>query len=240
MIYFVIQITKKQHSKKINTKKKHDQNKLKEHNKMKTFKQLTHFLVIILIAISGLTYSQVKNTPVSNSKVKKQNFPQFSIAPTGGAIFPLTREFRSDFKPGGIFGLDLGVKINKEVGFYSKFNYMFLSSKKSGAPIGQYMEFSAGPKYFFTHPKLKSQVYFEGGAGAYYFKQNSYIDPIDNTVTVSQVSQTNAGINGGIGANLFLSESVSILAKTKYHNVFTRTGSIGFMTLNAGLEFTIK
>lgn len=207
---------------------------------MKTFKNLTHYLVVFLIAISGITYSQIKNTPVSNSKVKKQNFPQFSIAPSGGAIFPLTRDFRADFKPGGVVGLDVGLKINKEVGLFGKFNYMFMSSKKTGAPVGQYMEFSAGPRYYFTHPKLKSQVYFEGGAGAYYFKQNSYIDPVDATVTVSQVSQTNAGINGGIGASLYLSDAVSILAKTKYHNVFTRTGSVGFMTVNAGLEFTIK
>ncbi|KXK48748.1 MAG: hypothetical protein UZ05_CHB002001992 [Chlorobi bacterium OLB5] len=207
---------------------------------MVTFRKISHYLVALLIAISGITYSQVKNTPVSNSKVKKQSFPQFNIAPSGGAVFPLTRDFRSDFKPGGIVGLDMGVKINKEVGIYSKFNYMFMSSKKSGAPIGQYMEFSAGPRYYFTHPKLKSQVYFEGGAGAYYFKQNSYIDPIDATITVNQVSQTNAGINGGIGASLYLSDVVNILAKSKYHNVFTKTGSVGFMTLNAGIEFTIK
>jgi hypothetical protein len=213
---------------------------MKRRIKMKTFKNLKHFALILLIAFTGITYSQVKNTPVSNSKVKKQTFPVFFIAPSGGAIFPLTRDFRSDFKPGGVMGLDLGLKINKEVGLYGKFNYMFMSSKKSGAPIGQYMEFSAGPRYYFTHPKLKSQVYFEGGAGAYYFKQNSYIDPIDATVTVNQVSQTNAGINGGIGASLYLSDAVSILAKTKYHNVFTRTGSVGFMTVNAGLEFTIK
>ncbi|MBE2227185.1 MAG: outer membrane beta-barrel protein [Ignavibacteria bacterium] len=207
---------------------------------MKTFKNLNHFLLAVLIIFSGVTFSQIKNTPVSNSKIKKQNFPQFSVAPSGGAIFPLSRDFRSDFKPGGVVGLDLGLKINKEVGLYGKFNYMFMSSKKSGAPIGQYMEFSAGPRYYFTHPKLKSQVYFEGGAGAYYFNQNSYIDPIDNTITVAQVSQTNAGINGGVGASLFLSDVVSILAKAKYHNVFTRTGSIGFMTVNAGLEFTFK
>ncbi|HWA07118.1 MAG TPA: outer membrane beta-barrel protein, partial [Ignavibacteria bacterium] len=203
---------------------------------MKTYKFLTHFFVICMIALTGLTYSQVSTV---KTKIKKQNFPQFSIAPSGGAIFPLTRDFRADFKPGGVVGMDIGLKLNKEVGIYGKFNYMFMSSKKTGAPIGQYMEFSAGPRYFFTHPKLKSQVYFEGGAGAYYFNQNSYVDPIDNTLTVSQVSQTNAGINGGVGASLFLSDAVSILAKAKYHNVFTRTGSVGFMTVNAGLEFTI-
>lgn len=206
---------------------------------MKTFK-ISALALALLIGITFSTYSQVSNKPVTKSTVKKQSFPEFTIAPSGGAIFPLTRDFRSDFKPGGLAGLDMGVKLNKEVAIYTKFSYMFMSSKKSGAPIGQYMEISAGPRYYFTHPKLKSQVYFEGGAGAYYFKQNAYINPEDNTRTIDQVSRTNAGINGGIGASLFLSDAVNILAKAKYHNVFTQTGSIGFMTVNAGLEFKIR
>ncbi len=206
---------------------------------MKTFK-ISVLALALLIGITFSTYSQVSNKPVTKSTVKKQSFPEFTIAPSGGAIFPLTRDFRSDFKPGGLAGLDMGVKLNKEVAIYTKFSYMFMSSKKSGAPIGQYMEISAGPRYYFTHPKLKSQVYFEGGAGAYYFKQNAYINPEDNTRTIDQVSRTNAGINGGIGASLFLSDAVNILAKAKYHNVFTQTGSIGFMTVNAGLEFKIR
>lgn len=207
---------------------------------MKTFIKIKIYLVALLVVFSGLTYSQVKNTPVSNTKVKKQTFPQFFISPSGGAIFPLTANLRTDFKPGGLAGLDLGFKVNKEVGIYGKFNYMFMSSKKTGAPIGQYMEFSAGPRYYFTHPKLKSQVYFEAGAGAYYFKQNGYVDPVDATLTVAQISQTNAGINGGIGASLYLSDAVNISAKSKYHNVFTKTGSVGFMTVSAGLEFNIR
>ena len=206
---------------------------------MKTLK-ITALALLFLLGFSASTYSQVSNKPVTKSTVKKQSFPEFTIAPSGGAIFPLTRDFRNDFKPGGMAGLDLGLKLNKEVAIYTKFSYMFMSSKKSGAPIGQYMEISAGPRYYFTHPKLKSQVYFEGGAGAYYFKQNAYVNPEDQTSTIAQVSRTNAGINGGIGASLFLTDAISILAKTKYHNVFTQTGSIGFMTVNAGLEFKIR
>jgi hypothetical protein len=206
---------------------------------MKTLR-FTILAVAICMLYSVTSFAQVSNKPVTKSTVKKQVFPEFLIAPSGGAIFPTSRDFRNDFKPGGMAGLDLGIKINKEVALYTKFSYMFMSSKKSGAPIGQYMEFSAGPRYYFTHPKLKSQVYFEGGAGAYYFKQNSYINPEDNTSTIDQVSRTNAGINGGIGASLFLTDAVSILAKAKYHNIFTQTGSVGFMTVNAGLEFRIR
>lgn len=215
---------------------------IKKGDKMSTFKSIKHLvLVSALVLTVTMSTAQVTTTTTTKTKVKKQNFPEFSIAPTGGAIFPLTREFRSEFKPGGLAGLDIALKLNKEVGIYSKFTYMFMSSKKTGAPIGQYMEFSAGPRYYFMHPKLKSQIYFEGGAGAYHFSQNSYTDPADvNAAEISQVSRTQAGINGGIGATLFLTDAVKIVAKGKYHNIFTQTGSVGFMTVNAGLEFTIR
>ncbi|MEO8512472.1 MAG: outer membrane beta-barrel protein [Ignavibacteria bacterium] len=206
---------------------------------MNTFKASIFTLVLALV-LTFTSNAQISNKPVTKSTVKKQSYPEFTIAPSGGAIFPLSRAFRNDFKPGGMAGLDMGLKLNKEVAIYGKFSYMFMASKKTGAPIGQYMEFSAGPRYYFTHPKLKSQVYFEGGAGAYYFKQNSYVNPEDQTSTIDQVSKTNAGINGGIGASLYLTDALSILAKTKYHNVFTQTGSVGFMTINAGLEFKIR
>lgn len=206
---------------------------------MNTFKASILTLVLAM-SFTIASNSQISNTPVQKSTLKKQSFPEFTIAPSGGAIFPLSRDFRNDFKPGGLAGLDMGLKLNKEVALYGKFSYMFMSSKKTGAPIGQYMEFSAGPRYYFTHPKLKSQVYFEGGAGAYYFKQNAYVNPEDQTTTIDQVSRTNAGINGGIGASLYLTDALSILAKTKYHNIFTQTGSVGFMTINAGLEFKIR
>ena len=200
-------------------------------------------LMVIMIIMLGasVSMSQVSNKSVSKVTVKKQSFPEFLIAPQAGAIFPLSREFRSEFKPGGLFGLDMGLKLNREVALYGKFSYMFMGSKKTGAPIGQYMEFSAGPRYYFTHPKLKSQVYFEAGAGAYHFSQDAFVNPEDEDADeIAQVKATNAGINGGIGASLFLSEVVSISAKAKYHNIFTNTGSVGFMTVGGGLEFRIR
>jgi hypothetical protein len=206
---------------------------------MKTFKLFTLFAALVF-TVTSVT-AQVSNKSVGQVKVKKQTYPQFSIAPSGGAIFPLSRDFRNEFKPGGLAGLDLGLKLNKEVALYGKFTYMFMGSKKTGAPIGQYLEFTAGPRYYFTHPKLKSQVYFDVGVGAYHFQQNAYVNPEDeNAGEVSQIRSTNAGINGGIGASLYLTDALDILAKAKYHNVFTRTGSVGFMTVSAGLEFNFR
>lgn len=197
-------------------------------------------LAISLIFFAGTASSQIMRKP-TYKKYRVEHFPQFYVAPTGGAVFPLTRSFRNEFKPGALAGLDLGWRLNKEVALFGHFSYMFMSSKKNGAPIGQYMEFTAGPRYYFTHPKLQSEWYLEGGVGAYYFRQKSYINPlaVEGTV-IDQVSTTRPGINGGIGATLHLSKSVDILADAKYHNVFTTTGSVGFMTINGGLQFTFK
>lgn len=207
---------------------------------MKTFKlAMTFFVFLFLVNVS---WSQ-KTPDASKERVKsvKKMFPHFSVAPSGGAIFPLTRAMRDEFKPGGIVGVDLGYRFNREVALFGKFSYIFVSSKVTGAPIGSYMEFSAGPRYYFTHPKLKSALFFEAGVGAYYFRQNSYVNPDDTTGTViPQIRRTKTGINGGVGASLSLSNAVDILAKAKYHNIFTPTGSQGFMTIHGGIEFRFR
>ncbi len=209
---------------------------------MKALKAFT----ILLVAVFALTlpvHSQQTSNPstVKKEKSVKKMFPHFSIAPVGGAIFPLTRTLREEFKPGGLVGLDIGYRINKEVGLVGQVAYIFMGSKTTGAPIGQYLQFSAGPRYFFTHPKLKSAVFLEAGAGAYNFTQKSYVNPSDTTGTaIPQIQNTKAGIYGGIGASVSLSNSLDILAKGDYHNVFTQNGSQGFLTVKAGLEFRFR
>lgn len=208
---------------------------------MKSFRAV----VLILVSIFAINFSveaqQTPNPSTTKKKSVKKMFPHFSIAPIAGAIFPLSRSMRDEFKPGGLVGLDLGYRLNKEVALYGKFSYIFMSSKLTGAPIGQYLEFTAGPRYYFTHPKLKSAVFFEAGVGAYNFTQKSYVNPNDtNGAVIPQIRDTKAGINGGIGASLNLADPLDILAKVKYHNVFTQNGSQGFMTVNAGLEFRFR
>lgn len=209
---------------------------------MKTLKLAVVLLAFVFASSSVWAQQAPSNTPsTSKQKTVKKMFPHVSIAPVGGAIFPLTTAMREEFKPGAIVGLDLGYRVNKEVALYGKFSYMFLSSKLTGAPVGSYLEFSAGPRYYFTHPKLKSSVFFEAGVGAYNFRQNSYIGAGDTTNTaIPQINNTKAGINGGLGASLALSDNFDILAKAKYHNVFTQNGSQGFMTVNGGFEFRFR
>lgn len=206
---------------------------------MKTLK-----LIAVLITLSIFSSGAFAQTPaptIKKEKSVKKMFPHVAIAPFAGAIFPLTRQLRDEFKPGGLVGLDVGYRVNREVALYGKFAYMFMSSKHTGAPVGSYMEFSAGPRYFFTHPKLKSSIFFEAGVGAYSFTQNSYVNPGDTTgAVIPQIKSTKAGINGGLGASISLSSAIDILAKAQYHNIFTPNGSQGFMTVNGGLEFRFR
>ncbi|RPI15013.1 MAG: hypothetical protein EHM58_15160 [Ignavibacteriae bacterium] len=194
-------------------------------------------LIILIAAIFFINLTveaQVKTTTTS----KRKMFPHFSISPSGGAIFPI-QNLKESFKPGGQFGLDLGYRVNKEVGFYAKFGYYFMSSKITGAPVGAYIEGSAGPRYFFTHPKLKSEVFLEGGVGAYNFRQDAYVDNLTQT-QVDQISSTKAGVNAGVGGSLALSNAVDILVKSKYHVIFTPNGSSSFLTVTGGLEFRFR
>lgn len=207
---------------------------------MKTLKlamSLLVFLFIITVTLAQQTPTASKNTV----KTVKKLYPYVSVAPYGGAIFPLTKALRNEFKPGGLLGIDMGYRINKEVGINGKITYIFMSSKVTGAPVGSYMEFTAGPRYYFTHPKLKSSLFFEAGAGAYYFWQKSYVNPVDTTgAVIPEIRSTKPGIYGGVGATILLSNSISILAKSDYHNIFTPTGSQGFLTVNGGIEFIIR
>jgi hypothetical protein len=164
-----------------------------------------------------------------------------SISPFGGAIFPLPKQLNENFKPGGNVGIDIGYRINKEVGLVGEFSYYFMSSKITGAPIGSYLEFTAGPRYYFVHPKLNSSLFFEGGVGAYNFRQNSYVNPNDTTgSSVAQINNTKVGINGGIGATLPLSDAMDIMVRSKYHVIFTQNGSASFMTVGAGFTFRFR
>jgi len=206
---------------------------------MKTFKLLAAPL-IALIFLVNISDAQVKSTATTTTKSAKNTFPNVSISAYGGAIFPLPKTLNQTFKPGGTVGVDLGYRINREVGLYGTFGYYFMSSKVTGAPIGSYLEFSGGPRYYFTHRKLKSSLFFEGGVGAYNFRQNSYSDPNDPNGVIQQIDNTRAGINGGMGATLGISKEVDLMVKGKYNVIFVPNGSSSFINVVGGVTFTLR
>ena len=195
--------------------------------------------IALLIFASGI-YSQ--QTPVKKDGSKRKQYPHFSITPNGGAIFPLPKVLSSSFKPGGMFGLDLSYRLNKEVALFLNGSYAFMSSKTTGAPVGSYIIGNVGPRYYFTHKNLKSALFFEASVGAYNFRQNSYSiqDTAGTTTTIDQISNTKAGISGGIGGSLALSKEMDILVKSDYHVVFTPNGSSSFISVMGGLEFRFR
>ncbi len=206
---------------------------------MKTLKFA--FLLLIAVLVLNCNSSAQNNSPTMTTKSVRKTYPHVTITPFGGAIFPLPKQLNQQFKPGGHFGLDVGYRVNKEVALVGEASYFFMSSKVTGAPIGSYLEFAAGPRYYFVHPKLNSSLFFEGGVGAYNFRQSSYVDPNDLTAaSVNQINNTKAGIYGGMGASLGLSNVMDLMVRGKYNVVFTPNGSASFLTVGAGLEFRFK
>lgn len=209
---------------------------------MKSQKLFSTLCAVILFVFASNSFAQtttttVVTTPSKTYKVTKEVFPQWSIAPVGGVIFPVMN-LSETFKPNGAFGLDVGAKVNKEVGFYLRGGYYFMNSSASGAPVGKFVEITAGPRYYFSSINVKSQLFVDAGVGPYIFSRASYVDPNDPAQTViPAIDETKLGINAGIGASVYLSPNMNLMVRTKYNTVFTATTTKSFITASTGLEF---
>lgn len=207
---------------------------------MKSQNLFSTLCAVILFVFASNSFAQtttVVTTPKKTYVITKEEFPQWSVTPMGGVIFPIA-SLSESFKPNGTAGLDIGAKINKEVGFYGRFGYYFMGSSASGAPVGKYLEATVGPRYYFSSANLKSQIFADAGLGVYSFNQESYVDPNDPTLTqIPAINETKMGINAGVGASLYLSKSVNLILRTKYNTIFTSTATKSFITAATGLEF---
>lgn len=189
--------------------------------------KLSVLFISMFILLNAQLYSQ------TTYSVKKSPYPQWSLSGLGGVAFPVG-EFGNQFKSGPTFGLDLSYKVNKEVGFWGKFGYSMFPDKSNGAaPDGKYIEYTAGPRYYFTSKNLKSSIFLEAGIGGYSFMQNAYTL---NGEQVAEYSTTNFGLNAGLGGILNLGRDVDLLFKAKYHNVLTSDGSNSFIEPVLGID----
>lgn len=178
-------------------------------------------------------------TSVQSQTTKKTSFPQFSISPVGGIGFPIGT-FGDNFKSGAAFGADISYKVNKEVGFYAKFGYYFFPNKTTGVPDGKMMEYTAGPRYYFTAKNLKSSIFVEAGLGGYTFMQDAYdLTTSEIDTPIPKVSKTDFGINAGVGAVLNLGKTVDLIAKLKYHDILTSDGSTSFVAPLLGIDIRL-
>ena len=193
------------------------------------YKKLTILAVLVsMILIStGTVNSQTRYA------TKKTAYPHFSVSGLGGVSFPIGN-FGEKYKTGPTFGIDLSYKVNKEVGFYGKFGYSIFPNKiLGGAPDAKYMEYTVGPRYYFTSKNLKSSLFLEAGLGGYSFTQPSYTV---NSAEAAEYQTTNFGLNAGIGGVLNLGRDVDLLFKAKYHNILTPDGSTSFIEPLLGVD----
>lgn len=196
---------------------------------MKTIKFLTICLALLLM----LDVSAQSQTKI------KSSYPVFSISPVGGVAFPIGT-FGDNFKTGPSFGLDLSYRVNKEVGFYAKGGYNIFSTKVTDVPDGKYLEYTVGPRYFFTAKNLKSSIFVEIGLGGYSFMQDAYTMTSSGiSTTIPEVSDTKFGVNGGLGATLNLGKTVDLIVKFKYHNIFTEGGSTSYISPLLGIDIRL-
>lgn len=192
---------------------------------MKAVKSLT-VLITLICMLSTTVQSQT-------TTIKKSAYPKWSIAPIGGISLPVGT-FGDNFKTGPSFGLDVSYQVNKEVGFYAEGAYNIFASKLGGsAADGKYLEYTVGPRYFFTAKNLKSAIFLEAGLGGYSFTQDAYT--ID-TVTVGEYTDTKFGVNAGVGAILNLGRDVDFLFKVKYHTILTSDGSTSYISPVLGID----
>jgi peroxiredoxin Q/BCP len=184
------------------------------------------------------TYTRTQVQRVSPMWVNRA--PYFAVTPYGGAIFPIDRGLRDVFKPGWSAGVDLLYRINREVGIWAGASYNQMT-RQTAADVGHYFEGSIGPRYFFTHPKLKAQLFVDAGVGFYNLNQDENLEETEaNQYTIEQIDGSKVGINGGVGVTLFVSNAMNVLGKLRYNTIFGTNENVAFLNGGLGLEFRFR
>ncbi|HLT24892.1 MAG TPA: hypothetical protein VK004_07190 [Ignavibacteria bacterium] len=206
-------------------------------------KSLTVFLALSLMFIFSNSYSQSIETSSHNSDNSstlslnaKKSYGYWEITPMGGVLFPVT-SMSENFEISARAGLDITYRVNREVGIYGNFAYNMLTSKASTTPNASYLSYTVGPRYYFTNPKLKSTLFLEAGVGGYTFTQDAYTttDPQGVNTNFPAAGDTRFGFNAGIGGDVYLSDNVSLMLKTKY-NVILGDNTNSFIGVDGGVN----
>ena len=194
---------------------------------LKKISILMFALLMLTLLTSNITQAQ-----------KRSSFPAFSIAPVLGVNFPLG-DLGNVYKVGFNGGADFMVNLNRETAFFLKVGYYLLPNKQEIDPNGtnaSMIEISAGPRYTFTNPKVKAELFFEAGLGAYMFM---YKDKVVGNVTTTYESETLFGINGGPGALIPMGKMADFMVKAKAHYIFQKNGSRVIATGVMGVAFKL-
>ena len=92
------------------------------------------------------------------------------------------------------------------------------------------LQFGAFGKYMFKMQNPTIAPFLKAGVGFYNTKASV------SASTNSSASNTNFGINGGLGVSFAVSPTASVFVEGAYHNVFTDVTSTNYIAANAGLS----
>jgi hypothetical protein len=199
------------------------------------FKNIFKIMIFVLMVVfigSNVTQSQ--------TKYKKIEYPVISIAPCIGVQFP-AGGLNDIYKASWNAGLDLNLKVNREVAFYLNATYFNMPARIDAdvaGPDGAYIGITAGPRYIFATQQLKANFFIEAGLGAYIHTSKDYtITTVTPNVTIQSTSKTNMGVNVGPGVFIPIGGTTTIIMKAKLHYMFESDASRTFVSGIAGVDF---
>ena len=150
----------------------------------------------------------------------------------GGLLLPMG-DFGDGFKMGWRAGAGVGYFVTNDImvgatGAYSenKVDDTTLAPADSKFKIFHYGAFG---KYMFKMQNEKIAPYVKAGVGFYNGKASA--------PGGSSASETDLGINGGVGVGFKVSPTAAVFVEGAYHNVFSDPDSYNFITATAGVAF---
>lgn len=188
---------------------------------MKTIKICV--LLMIMAFITNFSYAQNK----------------VELGVYGGLTAP-TGTLGDNFNLSFHFGVEGVLKVDGTNNFYADIAYNNLSPKFTNPDNLTFSETEISAGYrrnISTFGTTNSNLlFFDVGAGAYTGKTSF----TSGNGTVSSVSNTDFGINFGLGGSFPLGASSDFIAKAKFHNAFTKGNNTNFFTLSAGVNFDLN
>jgi hypothetical protein len=142
----------------------------------------------------------------------------------GGLLLPMG-DFGDGFKAGWRAGGGVGYFVTNDIavgatGAYSE------NKADSGSAKFKIFQYGAFGKYFFKMQNEKIAPFVTAGVGFY----NGKISGLSG-------SNTDLGINGGVGVGFKVSPTASVFVEGAYHNIFSDPNSLNYITGTAGVAF---
>jgi len=182
-------------------------------------------VIILVLLLFAFNFSYGQRGP--NSNVFQ---PGFSVGVSGGGMFPIAK-FSDEAEPGGGGNFSMVYNCTPHWSAFSDITYNALPNPGSTT---FYVTGVVGSRYNFPLAPIKSSVFIEAGAGAYNFRVDQ--DSATSGLTFPDVSQIQAGVNLGIGGNLYMNELMDFFFKTNIHQTLFRNER-SMVTAFGGFKF---